>query len=941
MMEGIRQDENSINMSVSVNTNVNMKGAAPFETVLVEPTLPLPVRDSFMSNNEMEPSSSAASPSSSFPTPNVNVIVTATDKGKDAKEESFVTCFASTQEPKTKTIGVTVTATTTTATTAAAGDGEIKKKETPSPTDSLQQELMVTHLNPATDIVLVPFTEGSDNKEDIDSGSDLMLYKIVCDYMEDIWSAGDAEGRLQLWQEIAAKVRFLVPLEQNQNEMQSQTMQQLSLSQSQQQQQDRFRKPNRRLPLCFQVQPVGDRDQPDNTDQHQYPNQYRVLLDAENDVRVHSFLARAFGFEEIEESSPARTTRSSKASEQQQDSYEGDHYKSPKAAPRQASDGTYKRPRGRPLLGYDWDKHRGLWVKMERDSDSENDSNSASVSDSDNDSSLLLDDSLMGETDSASNANPKINPNTTEEQNNGMPLTRNKSSRSSTAKAPTDALSMAAISQVAGLLADLRESSLSAKDNKNKKSSKTNGKTTKSPGTRSRRLVVGGKEGTHRGGRDGLISTTTGTSADTKATTPKVPYHRFQDGVYVRPRGRAPSGKTWDVIRGLWVASNTTTSSTATSTVESTNHIDTDRNESSRTVGSHGNDVDNSSDTVDGDGDYGSGKNESRGAWVDTSWKVKTTTVASSQPSIDEKHNGMTVVNANVSANGNGCDKENVRGYVQPRHGRPAFRAATSNVTAEESKPSVDEAFLAYRNNHPRQHRYSTERSNGFDSVATTATAALKKRREPSDVLDLAHRNQDKRRRQNSSAHAAKTSFAGEIRTGYNTSDQHQGDFPKSLGMAPSGVPMVLPAEEYGRHVAPRFEQSTDFGLPGSIPLVSDPFGCQPMVPSQIQSFYYPPGSNLFDMQRVIQELIRLNHVDIEHARSSTNTSFVHFAAPSPDINDLLSHLESAPWSCVLRRRLAGTSCPYTRARLYASLGRVERAEPYLVQFLRCLHQDG
>jgi hypothetical protein len=135
------------------------------------------------------------------------------DKDKHAKEESFVSCFASTQEPKTKTIGVTA------ATAIAAGTDEIQQKEKPSPshTDSLQQEQqVVTHLNPATDIVLVPFTQGSDNNAETDSGADLMLYKIVCDYMEDVWSAGDGEDRLQLWQEIAAKVRFLNGAERNQ-----------------------------------------------------------------------------------------------------------------------------------------------------------------------------------------------------------------------------------------------------------------------------------------------------------------------------------------------------------------------------------------------------------------------------------------------------------------------------------------------------------------------------------------------------------------------------------------------------------------------------------------------------------------------------------------------------------------------------------------------------
>jgi hypothetical protein len=364
-------------------------------------------------------------------------------------------------------------------------------------------------------------------------------------------------------------------------------------------------------------------------------------------------------------------------------------------------------------------------------------------------------------------------------------------------------------------------------------------------------------------------------------------------------------------------------------------------------LGCDSGDDDNSSDTADGDCAYedsfidnSSGNNESRGAWVDTSWKSKAPTVASRQQSINERHNGMTVVNANVSAYGYGNGKENVQGHVQPRHGHSAFYATTRNEAAGEAKPSVEEAFLAYRNSHPRQHQYSTERSDRLASVATTPTAALKKRREPSDVLDLAHRNQDKRRRQHPSGHGVNNSFAGEARTGYNTSDQLQGDFPKSLGMDRSDVSMVLPAEEHGRHVASRFDQSTAFGFPGSIPLVSGPFGFQPMPPSQIQSFDYPPGSNSFDMQLLIQNMVRLNNIDMEHARSSTNMSFVHFAVPLPDINDLLSHLELASWSCVLRRRIAGTSCPYTRARLSASLGRVERAEPYLVQFLRCLHQD-
>jgi hypothetical protein len=658
-MYGIQQDEISVNMNT--NTNVNVKSAAPFETVLVEPTLLLPVRDSFERNSEMDSSSpSSASLPLSYPTLDVSVSVT--DKGKDAKEESFVSCFASTQEPKTKTIGVTAA----TAAIATYND-EIKKNEklSPSHTDSHQQGQVVTLLNPATDIVLVPFTQGSENNADTYSGSDLLLYKIVCDYMEDVWSAGGDEDHLQLWEDIAAKVRFIVPIEQNQNQMQSQPVQSLSLSQSQQQQQGRFRKPNRRLPLCFQVQPVGNRGQPDNTDTDQHPNQYRVLLDAKNNVLVHSFLARAFGFdlEEMKESSPkaSRTTRYVKAPAQQQHNYEGDNYKSPKAAPRRASNGTYYRPRGRPLLGYDWNEQRGLWVRVESDSDSENDSesDSGSASDSGNNYSLLLDASSIAETYSTNNANHKKK----EEQNNVMPLTCHKSTRSN--KAPIDALSMADISQVAALLADLRESSSSsaaaASSNQMKKSKNQNkaGASITTPASRSRRPVVVAKEGTRRGGRDGLISSTT--SSATKPApgkvqikeedayrpvlqlVPKKPYHRYQDGTYVRPRGRAPSGKTWDVIHGIWVASNTTkdtttttSSSSSSSTAEPTGIIDTDSNDSSRTLGSDNRDDDNSSDTADGDCAYGdlfidnsSGNNERRGAWVDPSWKSKTSTVAS------------------------------------------------------------------------------------------------------------------------------------------------------------------------------------------------------------------------------------------------------------------------------------------------------------------------
>jgi Ni,Fe-hydrogenase III component G len=279
----------------------------------------------------------------------------------------------------------------------------------------------------------------------------------------------------------------------------------------------------------------------------------------------------------------------------------------------------------------------------------------------------------------------------------------------------------------------------------------------------------------------------------------------------------------------------------------------------------------------------------------------------------------MTVVNANVSANvsanGNGKEngkenfkkngKENVQGHVQPRHGHSALYATARNEAAVEAKPSVEEAFLAYHNSHSRQHQYSTERSDRFASVATTTTAALKKRREPSDVLDLAHRNHDKRRRQHPSGHAVNNSFAGEARTwyntsdqlkgdfpkslgmdqlkgdfpkslgmdrsdvpmvlpaeehgtGYNTSDQLQGDFQKSLGMDRSDVPMVLPAEEHGRHVASRFDQSTSFGFPGSIPLVSGPFGFQPMP---------PPGDSILQLPTWIQ-LVRYAAVDSEHASS-------------------------------------------------------------------------
>jgi hypothetical protein len=575
----------------------------------------------------------------------------------------------------------------------------------------------------------------------------------------------------------------------------------------------------------------------------------------------------------------------------------------------------------------------------------------------------LLDDSVMDETYSASNANQNKNKNHSKKEeyhNSTMPFTRHKSTRSSTSKAPTDALSMADISQVAVLLADLHESplTLSAKDKKSKKSSKKQNKAgasitaAKSPASHSRRPVVVAKEGGHRG-----------TSTSTKPApvkvqvkeedaygpvlklVPRVPYRRQQDGTYVRPRGRAPSGKAWDVIRGIWVASNTTTSNS--STAEPTGNIDSDSDDdSSRTLGSDNDDDDNSLDTVDGDcGDSfienSIDNNEGRGAWVDYSLKAKTRAAASSQPKIGEKRNGVTVVNANVSANGNGHDKENMQGPVQPRHGRPSFRSATSSVAAVESKASVEECFLEYRNSHPRRHQYSTERSNRFASVATTAPAAFKKRREPSDVRDLDRRNQDKRRRQNPSAHAAKKPFAGESRTGYNTRDQLQDDVPKSLGVAPSDVPMVLPTEECGRHVASHFERSTNFGLPDNIPLIPGPFDCQPMPPSQIRSFDYPPGSCFFDMQQFIQNMVRVNNIELEHARSSPNMSSVHFAMPLPGINDLMSHLESAPWSCVLRHRLAGTSCPYTRARLYAALSRVERAEPHLLQFLRCLHQDG
>lgn len=78
----------------------------------------------------------------------------------------------------------------------------------------------------------------------------------------------------------------------------------------------------------------------------------------------------------------------------------------------------------------------------------------------------------------------------------------------------------------------------------------------------------------------------------------------------------------------------------------------------------------------------------------------------------------------------------------------------------------------------------------------------------PADVLDFARRDQDKRR-----AHPSKTSFAEELRTGYSSSDQLQGEFPKFLGMAQSGVPEVLPAEECGRHVASRFERAADSEL--------------------------------------------------------------------------------------------------------------------------------
>jgi hypothetical protein len=50
--------------------------------------------------------------------------------------------------------------------------------------------------------------------------------------------------------------------------------------------------------------------------------------------------------------------------------------------------------------------------------------------------------------------------------------------------------------------------------------------------------------------------------------------------------------------------------------------------------------------------------------------------------------------------------------------------------------------------------------------------------------------------------------------------------------MAPSDVPVLLPAEECGRHGACRFERPADFELPESIPLV--------------------PESNFFDMDMSI-----------------------------------------------------------------------------------------
>jgi hypothetical protein len=93
-------------------------------------------------------------------------------------------------------------------------------------------------------------------------------------------------------------------------------------------------------------------------------------------------------------------------------------------------------------------------------------------------------------------------------------------------------LSMATISSSRRVM-DLPESLLSAKEIKNKKSSKTNNKTKSPAANRSRHLVVS-KEGTHRGGRE-LISITTGTIAPIPYGKQTRPIPPIQDGGYVSP----------------------------------------------------------------------------------------------------------------------------------------------------------------------------------------------------------------------------------------------------------------------------------------------------------------------------------------------------------------------------------------------------------------------
>jgi hypothetical protein len=123
------------------------------------------------------------------------------------KNHSLVSCLAlaSTQKAKTKTIAVGVTAAAN-----SADSDEMKKKEpvNPSHTDGRQQVQVVNHLNPATtDICLhvVPFANSySYNYTDTDIDSDLMLHKIVCDCLEDVWSAGGDEDRLELYEAISA-----------------------------------------------------------------------------------------------------------------------------------------------------------------------------------------------------------------------------------------------------------------------------------------------------------------------------------------------------------------------------------------------------------------------------------------------------------------------------------------------------------------------------------------------------------------------------------------------------------------------------------------------------------------------------------------------------------------------------------------------------------------